>query len=81
MIVQLVASGRGVICLLNWALYEYLQNDYLVVRSLGEEGVWPTLYAAVRKDQAGAPFKKAFIEVAKQLCFANLRGIVIAEMG
>ena len=59
MIVQLVASGRGVTCLPNWALHEYLQNDYVVVRSLGEEGVWPTLYAAVRKDQADAPFMKA----------------------
>ena len=52
MIVQLVASGRGVTCLPNWALFEYLQNEYVVVRSLGEEGIWPTLYAAVRKDQA-----------------------------
>ena len=81
MIVQLVASGRGVTCLPNWALYEYLQNDYVVVRSLGEEGIWPTLYAAVRKDQADAPFMTAFIEVAKQVCFANLRGIVTAELG
>lgn len=81
MIVQLVASGRGVTCLPNWALHEYLQNDYVVVRSLGEEGVWPTLYAAVRKDQADAPFMKAFIDVAKQVCFANLRGIVTAELG
>ena len=80
-IVQLVASGRGVMCLPNWALHEYLQNDYVVVRSLGEEGVWPTLYAAVRKDQADAPFMKAFIDVAKQVCFANLRGIVTAELG
>ena len=81
MIVQLVASSRGVTCLPNWALHEYLQNDYVVVRSLGEEGVWPTLYAAVRKDQADAPFMKAFIDVAKQVCFANLRGIVTAELG
>ena len=49
-IVQLVACGRGVTCLPNWALHEYLQYHYVVVRSLGEEGVWPTLYAAARKD-------------------------------
>ena len=81
MIVQLVASGRGVTCLPNWALFEYLQNEYVVVRSLGEEGIWPTLYAAVRQDQAESPFMTAFIEVAKQVCFANLRGIVTAELG
>ena len=81
MIVQLVASGRGVTCLPNWALHEYLQNDYVEVRSLGEEGIWPTLYAAVRKDQADASFMAAFIDVAKEVCFANLRGIVTAELG
>ena len=81
MIVQLVASGRGVTCLPNWALHEYLEKDYLAVRSLGEEGVWPTLYAAVRQDQAGAAFMQAFVEVAKEICFANLRGIVTAELG
>jgi LysR family transcriptional regulator for metE and metH len=81
MIVQLVASGRGVTCLPNWALHEYRQSDYVMVQSLGEEGIWPTLYAAVRKDQADAPFMTAFIDVAKEVCFANLRGIVTAELG
>ncbi|NOX52303.1 MAG: LysR family transcriptional regulator [Gammaproteobacteria bacterium] len=81
MIVQLVASGRGVACLPNWALYEYNAKDYLVVKSLGEEGVWPTLYAAVRKDQADSTFIKGFVEVAKSTCFENLQGIVTAETG
>ncbi len=80
MIVQLVASGRGVACLPNWALHEYLQKDYLSVRSLGEEGIWPTLYAAVRKDQAEAAFMQGFVEVAKKTCFATLHGIVTAEL-
>ena len=80
MIAQLVASGRGVACLPNWALYEYTQKDYLVVRSLGEEGIWPTLYAAVRKDQAQAPFIQGFVEIARAVCFENLQGIVTAEL-
>ncbi len=80
MIVQLVASGRGVACLPNWALHEYTEREYVAVRSLGEEGVWPTLYAAVRKDQASAAFMQGFIEVAKSTCFANLHGIVTAEL-
>ncbi len=79
MIVQLVASNRGVACLPNWALHEYLQKDYLAVRSLGEEGIWPTLYAAVRVDQAEAAFMRGFVEIAKDVCFKNLRGIVTAE--
>lgn len=80
MMAQLVASGRGVACLPNWALHEYTQKDYLAVRSLGEEGVWPTLYAAVRGDQADAAFMRAFVDTAKSTCFANLHGIVTAEL-
>lgn len=80
MMIQLVASGRGVTCLPNWALHEYLQGDYVAVKSLGEEGVWPTLYAAVRADQRSAPFIEGFVEVAKRTCFKNLVGIVTAEV-
>lgn len=80
MMVQLVASGRGVVCLPNWALHEYLQRDYVVAKSLGEEGVWPTLFAAVRRDQRSAPFIEGFIDVARKTCFDNLVGIVTAEL-
>jgi LysR family transcriptional regulator for metE and metH len=80
MMIQLVASGRGVACLPNWALHEYQERDYVVVKSLGEEGVWPTLYAAVRKDDADAAFIEGFVDVAKRTCFSNLVGIVTAEV-
>jgi LysR family transcriptional regulator for metE and metH len=76
MMIQLVASRRGVTCLPNWALYEYLQKDYVVARSLGEEGVWPTLYAAMRRDDADAPFMRAFVETSIATCFRTLIGIV-----
>jgi LysR family transcriptional regulator for metE and metH len=79
MMIQLVASGRGVACLPNWALHEYQERDYVVVKSLGEDGVWPTLYAAVRTDDAEAPFISGFVDVAKRTCFANLVGIVTAD--
>ncbi|MGI9328697.1 MAG: LysR family transcriptional regulator [Pseudomonadales bacterium] len=79
MMIQLVTSGRGVTCLPNWALHDYRERKFIVARSLGEEGVWPTLYAAVRTDQASAPFIQGFVETAKQTCFANLVGIVTAE--
>ena len=80
MMIQLVASGRGLVCLPNWALHEYLRRDYVVVKSLGEEGIWPTLYAAVREDQRQAPFIQGFIEIAKAVCFDTLVGIVTAEL-
>ena len=78
MMVQLVASGRGVACLPNWVLHEYLERDYLATKKLGEEGIWPTLYAAVRQDQADYPFIQGFIETAKKTCFRDLVGIVEA---
>lgn len=79
MMVQLVASGRGVVCLPNWALHEYLTRNYVAATSLGEDGLWPKLHAAVRQDQANAPFMQGFIAAAKETCFSQLVGIVTAE--
>ncbi len=81
MMIQLIASGRGVACLPNWALHEYLERGYIVVKSLGEEGIWPTLYAAVRADQQEAAFIQGFVDIAKTTCFDSLVGIVTAELG
>lgn len=75
MMVQLVASGRGVTCLPNWALTEYLENETIVARKLGEEGVWATLYAAIREDQRDASFMEDFLATAIDTCFTNLTGI------
>jgi len=75
MMVQLVASGRGVACLPNWALTEYLQNETIVARKLSENGLWATLYAAIREDQKEAPFMEDFLATAVDTCFSNLTGI------
>ncbi|MDA0955723.1 MAG: LysR substrate-binding domain-containing protein, partial [Proteobacteria bacterium] len=75
MIVQLVASGRGVACLPNWALAEYVDRGLVTALSLGQEGVWPVLYAALRTEQAETPFMTAFCETAVRTCFERLVGI------
>jgi len=75
MMLQLVASGRGVAALPNWAIHEYLQRDYIAARSLGEKGVWCTLYAAIREDQKEADFMVDFLSTAKEVSFRNLTGI------
>jgi LysR family transcriptional regulator for metE and metH len=75
MILQLVASGRGVAALPNWALHEYLQREYVVARPLGEKGVWCTLYAAIREDQKNAEFMVDFLSTAKEVSFSTLTGI------
>jgi LysR family transcriptional regulator for metE and metH len=74
MMAQLVASRRGVAALPNWALTEYLDVGLLKARSLGD-GVWRTLYAAVRHEDEQAPYIRQFLEIARELCFANLEGI------
>ena len=79
MMIQLVASGRGVVCLPNWALHEHVEKNYVVAKSLGEEGIWPNLYAAVRPDEAPVAFIASFVETAKKTCFATLVGIVPAD--
>ncbi|SFG05748.1 LysR family transcriptional regulator [Neptunomonas qingdaonensis] len=75
MILQLVASGRGVAALPNWALHEYLQRDYVVAKPLGEKGVWCTLYAAIREDQKNSEFMQDFLNTAKEVSFSTLSGI------
>lgn len=75
MMMQLVASGRGVCALPNWALTEYLERDYVAARPLGPEGLWCTLYAAIREDEREAPFMADFLDTAREVCFRTLNGI------
>ena len=74
-IVQLVASQRGVAALPNWALTEYLDQGWLKTCRLGSQGVWRTLYAAVRIEDAQADYIQAFITHARETCFKSLTGI------
>lgn len=75
MMVQLVASGRGVCALPNWVLAEYANQALISVRSAGKNGIWPTLYAAVREEQLATPFVQDFLVLAKQHCLNNLQGV------
>jgi len=75
MMVQLVASGRGVACLPNWAVAEHAARRFVTTVSLGRTGLWPTLYAALRDEQAEASYVQAFVEAARQTCFSRLVGI------
>lgn len=79
MMMQLVASGRGVCALPNWALTEYLERDYVSAVKLGKQGVWSTLYAAIREDTADAPWMQDFLRTAKETSFAVLSGVKPAD--
>jgi len=76
MMVQLVASGRGVCALPNWVLAEYVAQGLISVRSAGKSGIWPTLYAAVREEQLMSPFVQEFLQLAKAHCLNNLQGVI-----
>lgn len=75
MMMQLVASGRGVCCLPNWALAEYLQKAYISARKLGPNGLFGTLYAAVREDMLEMLYLQDFLLTAKDTSFATLEGV------
>lgn len=75
MIAQLVASNRGVAALPNWALTEYLDQGWLRVVHLGPQGVWRTLYAAVRVEDADSSYVQDFMTIARDVCFRDLSGI------
>ena len=75
MILQLVASQRGVSALPCWALAEYLDKGQVQAIPLGENGLWSTLYAAVRTEQKEQPYMASFISSARETCFTTLNGI------
>ncbi len=75
MIVQLVASGRGVCALPNWALKEYVDQDYLVTCKLGKLGLWSNLYFAMREESAQSVYVKEFIKLSREVCFSSLDGV------
>ena len=75
MIMQLVASGRGIASLPNWAVTEYLAQGSIQAKKLGDAGLWCTLYAAVRAEQQEEPFMQDFIVTITETCFSSLKGI------
>ncbi len=79
MTAQLVAAGRGVAALPNWALTEYTEHDLLKTVRLGEKGVWRTLYAAVRAEDEQTPYVQEFLSTAKEMCFKTLSGVRVAR--
>ncbi len=79
MMVQLVASNRGVCCLPNWALHEYSSRGYVSAKRLGKKGLQATLYAAIREDMFDAPFMQDFLLTAKDTSFSTLEGVSMVK--
>jgi LysR family transcriptional regulator for metE and metH len=75
MMVQLVASGRGVCGLPSWAAQEYVNRGWVKILSLGEKGIWQTLYAAIREEDAETAYVQDFLQTARVASEATLQGI------
>ncbi|VAW71915.1 Transcriptional activator MetR [hydrothermal vent metagenome] len=74
MILQLVASGRGIAVLPDWVINEYIEKKYVAARPLGEQGMGGTLYAGIREREAKRVYLTDFIELARDGLFRN-RGV------
>lgn len=66
MLIQLVASERGVAALPDWVVSEYEKKGWVVSRSLGE-GVFCQLYAATRKASEELSYIQGFLELLKEM--------------
>ncbi|WP_416886055.1 LysR family transcriptional regulator [Marinospirillum sp.] len=75
LMMQLVASHRGVCALPNWAMTEYLDRNYVAARRLGAQGTWGTLYAAHREHQQDFEYIQDFIRTARRLSAQVLEGV------
>ena len=75
MMMQLVASDRGVCALPNWALEEYSSRGYVTAIPMSQAGIWCTLYAAVRSDQADSKYMMDFLVTARETSAATLVGV------
>jgi len=66
MILQLVASGRGIAVLPDWVVNDYIARDYVSAKPLGKNGMQGTLFAAVRQREVEQAYLKDFILLARE---------------
>jgi len=62
---QMVASGRGVAALPRWLVEEYAGRMAVAPVRLGREGVFKQIFLGTREVDAGTAYLDAFIEIAR----------------
>lgn len=63
---QMVASGRGVAALPRWLVLEYAAKMDVVPVRLGKDGIAKHIYLGVRETDIGVNYLRAFIELARK---------------
>lgn len=74
MILILVAAQRGVAVLPDWVVRDSRQRPDCVSRPLTEHGITRRLYAAIREDEADAPYMAHFLRLARTEPLKLMRG-------
>ncbi|MBY0579803.1 MAG: LysR family transcriptional regulator [Burkholderiales bacterium] len=67
---QMVASGRGVAALPRWLVAEYAEKMEIVPLSLGKNGIAKQIFLGIRENDADIDYLKAFVELARQQAIA-----------
>jgi len=63
---QMVASGRGVAALPRWLAEEYAARMDIVAVRLGPRGIAKQIFVGAREADTGIDYLRAFIELARQ---------------
>jgi len=63
---QMVASGRGVAALPRWLVDEYADRVAIISVRLGRHGIPKQIHLGIREADLGIDYIKAFIELARQ---------------
>lgn len=66
MLIQLVASGRGVAALPDWVMSESEKKGWVVLRPLGD-GVYCQLYAATRTANENMAYMQGFASLLEKI--------------
>lgn len=66
MMLQLITIGRGVAVLPDWVLQAHSERPRLATRPLGRDGLFGTLYAALRRNETGAAYINDFLKLARR---------------
>lgn len=71
MLIQLVASERGVASLPNWVVSEYEKKGWVISRALGE-GVFCQLYAATRTTSKEVAYIQGFLDLLPEITHKSI---------
>jgi len=68
---QMVASGRGVAALPRWLVEKYAKDHNVVPVQLGEHGIKKQIFLGTRKSDTDVDFIKDFFHLARTVALAN----------